>query len=110
MTINIDFAKHSEANLIDLNRRLVSYMRDKRQADTYHALAKFSLGGKVSFNNNHGKTVTGIVVRVNKKTVSIHTDDHQHWNVSSHLLEKVGGSSKQKRADNVIELFEGQKS
>jgi len=79
-------------------------------SDTYHALAKFSLGDKVSFTNNGGETVAGIVVRVNKKTVSIHTDDHQHWNVSPHLLKKVGGSSKQERADNVIELFEGQKS
>jgi hypothetical protein len=105
MTINIDFTKYSETDLLDLNLRLVAYMRDKRQADTYHQLAKYNFGDRVAFTNNIGETVSGIVVRVNKKTVSIHTDDHHHWNVSPHLLKKAGGRSKQGQAHNVIDLF-----
>lgn len=110
MTIDIDFSKYSEADLIGLNRRLVAYMRDKRQADTYHELAKYNLGDRVTFTNNVGETVSGIVIRVNKKTVSIHTDNHHHWNVSPHLLKRVGSGTKQGRANNVIELFEEQRS
>jgi len=110
MTIGIDFTKYSEAELLDLNRRLVAYMRDKRQSDTYHELAKYHLGDRVSFTNNTGAKVSGTVIRVNKKTVSIHTDDHRHWNVSPHLLKRVGNGSKQERTYNVIELFEGQGS
>ncbi len=109
MTIDIDFTKYTDVELIDLNRRLVAYMQDKRQSDIYHELAKYNLGERVSFTNNVGETVSGVVIRVNKKTVSIHTDDHHGWNVSPHLLKKVTDGSKQDRADNVIELFETQR-
>ncbi len=59
--------------------------------------------------NSVGETVTGIVIRVNKKTVSIHSDIHQHWNVSPHLLKKVGESCAKAQPVNMIELFEAAK-
>jgi len=42
----------------------------------------------VNFTANDGTIKHGIVLRLNKKTVSLVTDDAQQWKVSPGLLRK----------------------
>ena len=42
------------------------------------------------FETHDGRTITGIVIRRNRKTVTIHTDDEKHWNVSPKLVRLTG--------------------
>ena len=104
MAIELDVTKYSEAELLELNRRIAARISAMRQAETYHALASFDLGDRVCFHDR-GRHIEGVVIRVNKKTVSIHTDDHSHWNVSPNMLKKIGKQDTVKKADNVIELL-----
>lgn len=86
MTIDID--QLTETELIDLNRRIVERLRLIQQMRAHKAMMNFSVGEKVQFRSSVGELVRGILTRYNKKTVTIITDDHRHWNVSPALLEK----------------------
>jgi hypothetical protein len=52
-------------------------------------MLEFRIGGRVRFHPEGRPSVTGMVTRYNRKTVSIVTDDGQRWNVSPQLLERA---------------------
>jgi len=89
MTLDLD--SFSDAELMDLNRRIVDLLRDRRQAKTYRELAKFSVGDVVRFTANDGREIKGEVLRVSKKTVTVCSGDGHHWRVSPTFLTKLGG-------------------
>jgi len=83
MAIDIDHL--TEAELIDLNRRIVERLRVLHQL---RALT-FSIGDRVTFATDEGRIVVGTLVRYNRKTVSVLTDAGHRWNVSPHLLRPL---------------------
>ena len=85
----IDIDKLTEAELIDLNHRIVARLRFLRQLETHVTMLEFRIGERVRFHPEGRPSVTGIVTRYNRKTVSIVTDDGQRWNVSPQLLERA---------------------
>ena len=87
MTIEIDHL--TEAELIDLNRRIVERLRFLQQRRAQATLLQFSLGDRVTFETDDGRTVVGALVRYHKKTVSVLTDDGHRWNVSPRFLRPV---------------------
>jgi hypothetical protein len=44
----------------------------------------------VSFSTSMGQRKIGVVIRLNKKTASICTEDGDHWNVHPSFLTAVG--------------------
>ena len=83
----IDVDTLNEADLIDLNRRVVERLRFLHQARAHAGMLNFAIGEPVSFPNEHGVRIQGIVTRYNKKTVSILTTCGHRWNVSPHLVK-----------------------
>lgn len=68
-------------------------------------MMEFNVGEKVSFTPSGREEVIGILVKYNKKTVTVLTEDGQKWNVSPHLLSKVNKTEKEfKKSGNVIEI------
>ena len=80
----------NEDDLRFLNRLIVERLKLISQARSTTMLARFSLGDRVSFPANTGERKTGVVVRLNKKTASICTEDGHHWNVHPSFLTAVG--------------------
>ncbi len=78
--------KLNEDDLRFLNRLIVERLKLINQARSTVMLAHFSVGDRVYFPTNTGERKAGIVVRLNKKTASIRTDDGQHWNVHPAFL------------------------
>lgn len=76
-----------ENDLIFLNKLIVERLKLIAQAKSTHHMARFNVGDRVEFQTLDGKN-TGIVVRLNKKTVSIKLDDGSYWNVSPMYLIK----------------------
>ncbi len=103
MTIDID--KLTEKELIDLNHRIVERLKFLESMRAHAEMLEFSVGEKVLFSPPGRREVTGVLVKYNKKTVTVLTEDGQKWNVSPHLLEKAK-ESKQKidMSNNVIEI------
>ena len=48
----------------------------------------FRPGDRVSFSSRDGREVSGVLVKYNKKTVTIISDNGQKWNVSPGFLRK----------------------
>jgi hypothetical protein len=71
----------NEEDLRFLNRLIVERLKLLHQARSTVMLAHFSIGDRVIFPTSAGEQKSGIIVRLNKKTASIHTSDGEHWNV-----------------------------
>jgi hypothetical protein len=73
--------KLNEEDLRFLNRLIIERLKLISQARSTVMLAHFSVGDRVRFSTGAGDQKTGVIVRLNKKTASIATDDQQQWNV-----------------------------
>jgi len=65
----------NEDDLRFLNRLIVEQLKIIGQARNTVMLARFSIGDRVSFQSSFGERMSGFIVRLNKKTASIVTDD-----------------------------------
>ena len=90
MTIDID--KLTEAELIDLNNRIVERLRFLRHVRAHARMLEFRIGDRVSFQPDGHRSVLGVLTRYNRKTVTVVTDDGQRWNVTPALLRRAEGS------------------
>ena len=105
MPPKIDINTLSEAELVDLNNRIVERLRFLHQARAHTRMLDFSVGDKVSFQPDGYDTLFGVIAKYNKKTVTVVTEQGQRWNVSPNLLRKVrdvAGSASQEQ--NVVQL------
>jgi len=80
----------SEDDLRFLNRLIVERLKLIGQARSTSMLARFSVGDRVGFASPSGQRKVGVIIRLNKKTASIATDDGQHWNVHPGFLTPGG--------------------
>ncbi len=72
----------NEAELSYLNRLIVERLKLISQAKSTREMAKYNIGELVQFENADGDTITGRVIKLNKKTVSILTSGNRQWNVA----------------------------
>ena len=86
--MNIDIDKLTEQELRDLHHRIVERLRLIQQMRAHGAMMRFSIGDRVSFNAD-GRRVAGVLVRYNRKTVTVIGDDGARWNVSPGFLTKA---------------------
>lgn len=102
--MKIDLSKFSEAELIDLNHRIVERLRFLSQTRTHERMLQFSIGERVTFQPEGHDQIAGMITRYNKKTVTVITDEGQHWNVSPRFLKKVVPEDVKETKDNVVRL------
>jgi hypothetical protein len=87
--VKIDIDKLTEAELIELNHRIVERLRFLEQMRAHGTMLEFSIGERVTFTPEGRPPVTGMLVKYNKKTVTVITDEGQRWNVSPSFLRKA---------------------
>ncbi len=103
MAIDIDAL--TEAELIDLNNRIVARLRLIQQMRAHASMLEFSIGERVSFQPDGRPALYGILTKYNRKSVTVITEDGQHWNVAPSLLQKVmKGSTSAGRNGQLISL------
>jgi hypothetical protein len=103
--MKIDIDKLTEAELIDLNHRIVERLRFLNQMRAHAEMLEFRIGDRVSFEPEGRPRLEGMLTRYNKKTVTVITDDGQRWNVSPHFLSKAAGSTHpESSAPKVVRL------
>ncbi len=90
--MKIDIDHLTEAQLIDLNRRIVERLKFIARMRAHASMLDFSVGERVAFQPDGRPVQFGILTRYNMKTVSVITDGGEHWNVSPHLLHKVAAA------------------
>jgi hypothetical protein len=83
-----DFIKTlGEKELRYVNRLVIERLKLVHQEKSTAQMKRFNIGERVEFTTPHGVKKKGLIVKLNKKTASIHTDDHEHWNVAPGLLK-----------------------
>jgi hypothetical protein len=87
--MKIDIDKLTEAELVDLNHRVVARLKMLNEMRAHSQMLEFKIGDRVSFQPEGQSPVVGMLTRYNRKTVTIITDEGQHWNVSPMLLRRV---------------------
>jgi len=103
--MKIDIDRLTEAELIDLNNRIVERLRFLNQMRAHAEMLEFRIGDRVSFQRDGHSRLVGVLTRYNKKTVTVITDDGQRWNVSPHLLAKAAApASAEASAPNMARL------
>lgn len=105
----IDIDNLDEATLIELNARIVERLQLLHHQRTAAALQDIRVGSGVTFDGPGGVPIRGVVIRRNKKTVTVHAEDDRQWNVSPTLLKLTGthvldttGQIQSDNADKVI--------
>jgi hypothetical protein len=88
---NIDVEKLSQEELYDLYRKIVRRINALHRSRVAEKLQEFDIGDEVSFEHE-GDIITGTVIRVNKKTLSIRTD-RGHWYIDPRCATKNLGDS-----------------
>ena len=87
--MKIDIDQLSEAELIDLNNRIVARLRFLNQMRAHVEMLEFKIGDRVSFQPPGQGPIEGMLTRYNKKTVTVVTDEGRQWNVSPTFLSKA---------------------
>ncbi|MGX5057097.1 hypothetical protein ACWKX9_26260, partial [Enterobacter asburiae] len=105
-TINLAelIADMSEEKLVALHNTVVNRLNMLHHQRTWQSMEDFRHGDVVSFRTEDGQTVKGVLVRLNKKTVTVHTKSGARWNVAPQLLTRIKrqlGSENQ--PDNTVE-------
>lgn len=101
----IDIDGLSEDELTDLNHRVVERLKLLREMRTRKRMAEFKIGDRVSFNGHGGELLTGLLIRANRKTVTVLTNDGHQWNVAPGLLTLVEEGAMLKEAAATMKVI-----
>jgi hypothetical protein len=87
--VTIDIDRLNEAELIELNNRIVKRLRLLQHMRVHVNMLKFRIGERVTFQPDGRSPIQGMLVRYNRKSVTVVTVDGQRWTVSPSLLSKT---------------------
>lgn len=93
--MKIDIDRLTEAELIDLNNRIVERLRFFHQMRSHAQMLEFSVGDRVEFQPDNHPLVVGMLTRYNRKTVTVITDAGQRWNVAPRFLRRASQAQAQ---------------
>lgn len=103
--MKIDIDKLTEAELIDLNNRIVERLRLLHQMRSHVEMLDFRIGERVKFQPDGQPLVVGILTKYNKKSVTVLTETGQRWNVAPRFLRRASDEQAQPTPEeNVIRL------
>lgn len=77
--------------LIALNRRVAERIRHLQAVQSQYLMLSLYIGQRVSFDAGpqHGGHLFATVIKRNRKTVGLVSDDGNRWNVSPHLIRPL---------------------
>lgn len=103
--MKLDIDRLTEAELVDLNHRIVERLRLLQQMRSHVQMLEFKVGERVQFQPDGHPPVTGVLTRYNRKTVTVIAETGQQWNVVPQFLQRVAPPGTESRQEpNVIPL------
>lgn len=85
--MDIQIENLSLKELVELHDRIARRLWELEKGKLSEKLGEFQIGDQVSFQQE-GRTITGIVIRVNRKSLSIRSQEG-HWYVPPWAVTKV---------------------
>lgn len=87
--MKIDIDNLTEAELVDLNHRIVERLRFLHQLRSHVEMLEFRIGERVKFQPSGQPLQTGVITRYNKKTVTVLTSGVAAWRSLGHFVRSV---------------------
>lgn len=97
MNLSIDHL--TEAELIELNHKIVERLRLMRQIRSHKEMFRFKIGDRVAFHPSGHEPQTGTLTRFNRKSVTVITDNGGHWNVAPTLIALAQSKASEEAAE-----------
>ncbi len=101
----MDIENFSLEELMELHWKILKRIQKLGKMKLYEDLQKFDVGDKVSFKGKGEDLITGIVIRVNQKSVTIKTDQGATWYVAPALAIKIQ-LPKEENSDNLSPVIQ----
>lgn len=105
--MKFDIDKLSEKELIELNNKIIARLQFLNEMRAHSQMLEFNIGERVSFKPDGRPEIFGILTKYNKKTVTVITEDGEHWNISPMFIKKVKTKQRPKNknsSSNVIKF------
>jgi hypothetical protein len=103
-TMSIDLTQLSEAELLDLHRRITERLQFINAARRLTQLASFSTGMTVEFSADDGRVIRGTIARLNRRTATVVTTASGSWRVSPSLLRVVDETAAPAASPRVLPM------
>jgi hypothetical protein len=84
----IDINHFNIEELVALNDRVIERIKFLEHARAHMSMMAFNIGASVSFETAEGRQF-GRLVKYNRKTVNVDTEDGRRWRIAPHLLSEV---------------------
>ena len=91
MSININ--NLTEAELVDLNNRIVARLKFLQQMRAHASMLEFCIGERIAFQPQGHPVLHAIIVKYNRKSVTVITEAGQQWTVAPTFLQKIVAQS-----------------
>ncbi len=78
----------NEEELRVLHHKVAERLRVLNSIRAKDRISQFDIGDKVVFDHQD-QPIFGTIIRLNQRTVSVHTNDHRTWRVSPTFLRKI---------------------
>ena len=83
------FEDMSIDQLIDLNEAICQRIDELREREAIQTLQQLRLGQTVSFHSRKSGPVLGTLIKVNRKTVIVASEDGRQWKVPISMVKPV---------------------
>jgi len=95
--MSIDINQLTVEELEDLNHRVVERLKYLDTINAQQAMMAFNIGTQVSFESSRHGRVFGTIIKFNRKTVAVLTEDGRQWRVPPHILTPIKDATPKQR-------------
>ncbi len=95
MSIDIDTLSREE--LVELNDRVIERLKYLDTVHAQQAMMTLNIGSQVSFDSPRHGRVFGTVIKFNRKTVVVLTEDRVQWRIPPDILTPIKDATPKQR-------------
>ena len=93
MAKTIDLTNLSDDELVRLNHEIIALVKARHRLQSRREMLAFDLGERVTFKSPEGGRVSGTIIRVNQKSLTLATE-HGVWRVPPCAVSKEKAAGK----------------
>ncbi|WP_129830192.1 hypothetical protein [Vibrio parahaemolyticus] len=88
----MDIDTLTRTELIELNNRIVACLESMDELEVQAKRQQFTLGSPAEFVDDKGTARVCVVVKFNKKTISVSTANGERWNIPADRLRPLANA------------------
>jgi hypothetical protein len=95
--MSIDIDTLSREALVELNDRVIERLKYLDTVHAQQAMMTLNIGSQVSFDSPRHGRVFGTVIKFNRKTVVVLTEDRVQWRIPPDILTPIKDATPKQR-------------